>query len=144
MVTKEQERKALEKIRKIIEELGEDSYIGTAFEGCCDLAEQNIIDDAAYSMKGEAQRLADENWQRRKEIGELKNRITGLETINENLNKQVAMKSERIDELNKHLEDAGNQWTETWNAFREQEDRAEVLEQEVIKLKAKLYDLITK
>lgn len=26
--TKEQERKALEKIKKIVEELGEDSYIG--------------------------------------------------------------------------------------------------------------------
>ena len=31
--TKDQERKALEKIRKIVEELGEDSYIGMAFEG---------------------------------------------------------------------------------------------------------------
>lgn len=30
MTTKDQERKALEKIRKIVEELGEDSYIGMA------------------------------------------------------------------------------------------------------------------
>lgn len=51
MTTKEQERKALEKIRKIVEELGENSYIGTAFEGCFRDAEDNIEDDAAYSMK---------------------------------------------------------------------------------------------
>ena len=51
MKTKEQERKALEKIRKIVEELGENSYVGTAFEGCFRDAEDNIEDDAAYSMK---------------------------------------------------------------------------------------------
>ena len=37
--TKEQERKAVEKIRKIISELGEDSYVGTALEGCLEDAE---------------------------------------------------------------------------------------------------------
>lgn len=49
--TKEQERKALEKIRKIILELGENSYIGTAFEGCLQDAEDNIENDFAFSMK---------------------------------------------------------------------------------------------
>lgn len=37
MTMKEQERKALEKIKKIVEDLGEQSYIGTAFAGCFDL-----------------------------------------------------------------------------------------------------------
>lgn len=32
--TKRQERAALEKIRKIVDELGPDSYIATAFDGC--------------------------------------------------------------------------------------------------------------
>lgn len=50
MTTKEQERKALEKIKKIVEDLGEQSYIGTAFEGCFDLAEQNIEYDAALAI----------------------------------------------------------------------------------------------
>lgn len=50
--TKEQERKALEKIRKIVEELGgSDSYIGMAFEGCFEIAEENIENDFACSMK---------------------------------------------------------------------------------------------
>lgn len=34
MVTKEQERKALEQIKKIVDSLGADSYIATAFDGC--------------------------------------------------------------------------------------------------------------
>ena len=52
MTTKEQERKALEKIKKIIEGLGENSYVGTAFDGCFELANSNIEYDAAFSMKG--------------------------------------------------------------------------------------------
>lgn len=49
--TKEQEHKALAKIRKIIAELGENSYIGTAFEGCLQDAESNIENDFGDSMK---------------------------------------------------------------------------------------------
>ncbi len=48
--TKEQERAALEKIRKIVAELGEDSYIGIAFDGCFEMAEQNIENDGENKM----------------------------------------------------------------------------------------------
>lgn len=51
LATKEQERKALEKIKKIVEELGKGSYIGTAFAGCFEIAESNIENDFADSMK---------------------------------------------------------------------------------------------
>lgn len=51
IATKEQERKALEKIKKIVSDLGENSYIGTAFEGCFEDAEDNIENDFAFSMK---------------------------------------------------------------------------------------------
>ena len=49
MTTKDQERAALAKIRKIVEGLGESSYVETAFRGAFQLAENNIEDDAAYS-----------------------------------------------------------------------------------------------
>lgn len=51
MTTKDQERDALKKIRKIVETLGEDSYIVTAFDGCFEIAEENIENDFACSMK---------------------------------------------------------------------------------------------
>lgn len=54
-MTKADERKALEQIRKIVEGLGEDSYVGTAFEGCFEIAEQNIDNDWACSMKQRAE-----------------------------------------------------------------------------------------
>ena len=51
MATKEEERKALAKIQKIVKDLGENSYVGTALDGALDLADQNIDDDAAYSAR---------------------------------------------------------------------------------------------
>ena len=53
--TKEQERQALKKIRIIVAELGHDSYIAAAFEGCFDMAEENINNDFACSMKQRAE-----------------------------------------------------------------------------------------
>lgn len=49
--TKDEERNALEKIRKIVDSLGEGSYLSFAFDGCFDDAERNINEDAAYSWK---------------------------------------------------------------------------------------------
>lgn len=55
MTTKEQERKALAQIRKIVEGLGSDSYVATALEGCFEIAESNIENDWACSMKQRAE-----------------------------------------------------------------------------------------
>lgn len=55
MTTKDQERAAVEKIRKIVEELGENSYVGFAMDGVLELAEENIREDTAYSMKRRAE-----------------------------------------------------------------------------------------
>lgn len=51
MTTKEQERKALAQIKKIVDGLGADSYIAAAFEGCFEIAESNIENDFACSVK---------------------------------------------------------------------------------------------
>ena len=51
VASKQQERDALKKIRAIVESLGEDSYIATAFDGCFEVAESNIENDFADSMK---------------------------------------------------------------------------------------------
>ena len=54
MTTKVQERQALAEIRRIVDGLGEDSYIAAAFEGCFEIAEDNINNDFACSMKQRA------------------------------------------------------------------------------------------
>lgn len=54
-VAKGQERQALEQIRGIIKSIGgADSYIGLALEGCLEIAEENIENDFACSMKQRA------------------------------------------------------------------------------------------
>lgn len=58
MTTKKQEREALEQIWKIVEKLGADSYVATAFEGCFEIAETNIENDWACSMKQRAESAA--------------------------------------------------------------------------------------
>ena len=68
IATKEQERKALAKIRKIVEELGEDSYIATAFEGCFEKAEENIENDWAGSWKQAFVAANDENSRLKEQI----------------------------------------------------------------------------
>lgn len=49
--TKEQEREALEKIKAMVTELGPQSYLATAFEGCFTDAESNIENDFGDSMQ---------------------------------------------------------------------------------------------
>ena len=49
--TKDQERETLEKIKAMVAELGPQSYLATAFEGCFEDAETNIENDFAFSMK---------------------------------------------------------------------------------------------
>lgn len=51
IATKQQERDALAAIRKMVEELGPQSYLATAFDGCFEDAENNIENDFADSMK---------------------------------------------------------------------------------------------
>ena len=55
MTTKEQERKALAQIREIVAALGSDSYLAIAFEGCFEIAEENIQNDFGCSMKQRAE-----------------------------------------------------------------------------------------
>ena len=75
MTSKEEERKALEQIKKIVSTLGPDSYIATAFEGCFDIAESNIDNDFACSMKQWADRLEGQNKELTKTVAEQKAEI---------------------------------------------------------------------
>lgn len=135
--TKDEEFKALEKIKKIVEELGEDSYIGTAFEGCFEIAADNIRNDFMCSMKQrwqsaekKSEKSSQELKERDNQIEQLKKEIRGLESDRDALTK----KSESLSDNN----------TKLWNQYGECRERVEQAEMEIMKLKAKLYDLICK
>ena len=122
MVTKEQERKALEQIKKIVDSLGADSYIATAFDGCFEDARENIENDFALCMKDryETERKRAKDLQ--EEVDRLKADLRKEKECGEELG------LDRESELVSLRDDA--------------ECRAEVAEAEIIRLKAKLYDLI--
>ena len=86
MSTKEQERKALEQIRKIVEDLGPDSYIATAFDGCFEIAAENIENDFACSMKQRVEAVVVEN-------AKLRDKIKMLELDTRDL--RLAIKKEK-------------------------------------------------
>lgn len=78
MTNKDTERKALEQIKAIVESLGPESYVGTAFDGCFEIAEENIENDFACSMKQRVDATVVEN-------ARLKEKIKTMELDNRDL-----------------------------------------------------------
>ena len=97
--TKQQERNALAAIRRIVEELGPQSYLATAFEGCFEDAEQNIEDDAAYSMKARLEIQAQRAIERGYEVDQLKADLAAAQFKIETLQSQFELDSQHIKKL---------------------------------------------
>lgn len=133
--TKDQERKALDQIRKIVAGLGEDSYIGMAFEGCFEIAEENINNDFACSMKQRAESAE-------AKADKLKKDNKYLTQTVKNLENQTNDALKRADEQASKNNQNCKANVELWNKFREAEERADAAKQEIIRLKAKLYDFM--
>ena len=110
IATKEQERKALAKIRKIVEELGEDSYIGTALEGCLDIAEDNINNDWACSMKQRWETSEREAAEALRKVEDLEQRNDFLRTKLDMVEEEMTAKADaRIAELAKKVKELEDQ-----------------------------------
>lgn len=142
MTTKDQEIKALEKIQKIVADLGEDSYVGTAFEGCFEIAAQNIDWDAACSMKQQRD-LAE------KKVRELQEVRDALVQDGANLADRVKTAEEHYKAMTGNMTGWMNKANELQAKLTESENKREAaqarvadLEGELIRLKAKLYDMM--
>lgn len=152
--TKDQEREALEKIKAILDTLGPDSYVGTAFEGCLEIAEENIENDFAFSMKQRVEAAVVENSRLKERVKELEDKLAESEKDYEaahaaahlvadekdaeiqRLKTQVQELSEKLASAEEALEDANE---EAGSA----EARSGEAQAEIIRLKAKLYDYMT-
>ena len=118
MATKQQEREALDKIAEIIKGLGQDSYIAAAFDGCLDMAEDNIGNDFMCSMKARAedaqQEVASLLVENRKQadslqalseaVAQKQKNIDGRDEQIANLNSIIKMQADRIKELEDDFE----------------------------------------
>lgn len=94
--TKEQERETLEKIKAMVAELGPQSYLATAFEGCFEDAEQNIEDDVAYSMKARLDIQAQRAIERGYEVDRLKADLAATQSKLETLRGQFDFASSTL------------------------------------------------
>ena len=133
--TKEEELKAVEKIEKIIHSLGAESYVGKALEGCLDLARRNIEDDEWNSYKS-----ISEYWYKEYEQVYDSTKDTIVEA--EDYKKQTEYYKERFESTKASLEEEREELARSESHVKLLEAMLEAKNNEVIKLKAKLYDLM--
>lgn len=142
--TKEQERQALKKIEKILKELGSESYVAKAFEGCTVIAEQNIENDFFCSMKERAEAAERDAHSMGELVNKLNGRVDEMEKENERLQNNVSTNAKiaeeweaRYNEMLLKLNDA-NKKLDSYEMAKIAQERT------IIELKAKLYDALVK
>ena len=96
LATKRNERDTLEVIRQMVADLGEDSYLATAFQGCFEIAEQNIENDFADSLQGRLE-LAEKK---------LRDEIAEKQRVRDEAQKTIEELEEKLDESQKDWEAA--------------------------------------
>lgn len=142
MTSKEQEFKTLEVIKKLVADLGEDSYIGFAMDGVFEMAEENIKNDFACSWRQKADsaekraQKAEADLERYKTM--LKDARNDIERIKKERNVYhsdfYSAKAQAIEWHN-----AAEEIKSKWAAAEEKLDAKDL---EIMKLKAKLYDMM--
>ena len=146
MMTKAEEREVLKKIQKLVESTGKGSYLDMTFAGIIEQAEENITNDSACNYKEAYVNALD--------------RVRALQKIeNENnktieyLSKQQKILEEKYNgelrlakENYKISTENANRANEELNELREQEEKnkktIEIMQNEIIRLKARLFDMI--
>lgn len=163
-ISRDDERKGLEKIRKIVEGLGgKDSYVGMAFEGVWELAERNIREDAGYSCKEyivshdsletDMIKLNKQLVKFENENGELHNKLykayDDLKSEKEYREIKLSEKDSEIKSLQVIINQNYQEREQNVAKITELEQEKEAVEkendklrEEIIRLKAKLYDFI--
>ena len=170
--TKAEEYEALSQIRGILKDFDpEETYIGKAFEGCVEQAEENLRYDGKMSWKAKYESKDREAARLTEKLAEVNKKLRESEVARVDLTKELSQKDDAIA----RLEDAKNQLEsqimgealirrdyearigqmesdykalqisyEGLKAAKKQEAAAEVhaLRQTILELKAKLYDMM--
>lgn len=144
MSTKQQELEALKKICEIVAELGPDSYIATAFEGCFEIARSNIENDFADSMKA---RWQDADRKLNEANGTIEDLQTKLAESEKDYETAHATAQQIAEEKDAEIASIKNELinaSKMADCIKEYQRRIEKAEGEIICLKAKLYDCLIK
>lgn len=133
--TKHQEREALEKIKAIVESLGPDSYIGTALEGCFEIAERNIENDFACSMKQSLLHYSEENDKLQAQVKELEEKLHQEIGEHQDVLTQLRIARGDIEDLREKLAESEKDYEAAHSAAHEV---AEEKDAEIAYLKGKV------
>lgn len=135
--TNAQEREALAKIREILEGFDpEDTYIGKAFEGCIEQAEENICNDWMMSYKGRYDNVSEQLHAANVRIIEL------TKTLNQKDDAIVRLMDAK-KQLSGELEEVKAAYVDLEFKLERAKETADDLRQTILELKAKLYDMMT-
>ena len=145
MTSKAEERKALEQIKSIFLQLEPEGYVRTAFEGCYEIAESNIDNDFADSMKQRAE-SAEKKAQEFSRLAESrKAEIERMDGINEELRRDMTGTEQMLESERKSNGETINRLNGALAECRRDaegmEQHIKDLEAEVMRLKAQVYDL---
>lgn len=143
MATKEQERAALEKIRKIVDGVGgHDSYIGKAFEGCFAVAQENIDNDFWNSFHDKCASEHEKLTKCQLEFAAQKERMDRMEDQLDTANAMLGERNRMLDLKDHQMEECYNREADLIAKNEDLEEKNKALELEIMKLKAKLYDIM--
>jgi len=109
IATKDQERNTLEKIKQMVADLGQNSYLASAFTGVFELAEQNIADDAAYTMMETADLLKKEAEEKAKKAAKLMQQARKEMLKAEEIKRKFSIDREYWEDIRKSLDWAAYQ-----------------------------------
>lgn len=137
MMTKDQERAALEQIKQILSTLEPDGYVNTAFEGCVDDAAENIKNDFMCSWKQRAQSEEKKAEEAVKKANETKKELEAAYISLSDIQRSNDAYSEEIRNLKKQV-------MHLTTESKLSKDKVKAAEIEVIRLKAKLYDFMVR
>lgn len=142
--TNAQEREALAKIQEILDDFDpEKTYVGKAFEGCVEQARANIANDERESWK---------SWYLDEQAKkcQLSDKLSASEEHRVELTEQLNQKDDAIARLtdangqfSKEIDQKNAECMDLRGKVWEAEVLIGDLKQEIIGLKAKLYDLMT-
>ncbi len=144
MVSKDEERKALDQIKKIISSLGPDSYIGAAIDNTVlELAADNIGNDFLITTTGKLEDAAAKLEEARKELREVRKERDDLKTERDIITGRLEESERKAVGLRTTCEDIRTRNHELLEELTAAQKERDQMKQEIITLKAKLYDLMT-
>lgn len=151
MTMKQQEIEAMNKIKDIVAGLGVDSYIGTAMDGVWEIMEENIENDFAISVRDKLNSkdkdivaVKNERAKLQFEIQSVDSALKFTEKSLSDAKQEIKLMKEAMDANERTIHEQSNEISTLHGENADVVTENARLKEEIIHLKAKLYDLITK